>query len=119
MRPRWNRNFWRETEAAMIPIKETPQGITLTVKVQPRARRSAITGRVGDAIKLALTAPPVAGKANDALIDFLAEFFDIPRSSVTISSGQTRRLKIVRITGVAAGWLHRRLATISGFSQDV
>lgn len=103
----------------MISLKETPQGVTLTIKVQPRARRNAITGSMGGAIKLSLTSPPVEGKANQAVIDFLAEFFEIPRSSVTISSGQTHRLKVVRITGVATEQIRWRLATVTGFSEDV
>jgi uncharacterized protein (TIGR00251 family) len=94
---------------AMIPLKETPQGITFAVKVQPRARKNAITGTVGDALKLVLTAPPVEGKANAAVIEFLAGFFDIPRSSVTIASGATSRLKIIRISGANRQTLEERL----------
>ncbi|HEY6252584.1 MAG TPA: DUF167 domain-containing protein, partial [Candidatus Angelobacter sp.] len=71
----------------MIPLKQTSNGITFSVRVQPRARKNAITGATGDALKLSLTAPPVEGKANQAVIDFLADFFDIPRSSITIASG--------------------------------
>jgi|SRR5579863_1055148 len=93
----------------MIPLTETPQGISFAVKVQPRARKNAITGTVGDALKLALTAPPVDGKANQAVIDFLAGFFDIPRSSITIASGATSRLKTIRITGANRRMLEERL----------
>lgn len=93
----------------MIPLTETPQGISFAVKVQPRARKNAITGTVGDALKLALTAPPVDGKANQAVIDFLAAFFDIPRSSITIASGATSRLKTIRITGANRRMLEERL----------
>ena len=50
----------------MIPIRDTPAGATFAVRVQPRARKDAITGVVGDALKLALTAPPVEGRANQA-----------------------------------------------------
>ncbi len=84
----------------MIPIQESAKGITFAVKVHPRARRNAITGTVGDALKLALTAPPVEGKANQAVIEFLADFFAIPRSSVTIANGETSRNKVVRISGL-------------------
>ena len=93
----------------MIPLKQTAQGLTFTVKVQPRARKNAITGTVGDALKLALTAPPVEGKANEAVISFFAKFFDIPRSSITIASGATSRLKIIRISGASRQTLERRL----------
>lgn len=93
----------------MIPLKETSQGITFAVKVQPRARKNAITGSIGDALKIALTAPPVEGRANQAIINFLADFFDIPRSSVTIAGGATSRLKIIRIAGPSKQVLEERL----------
>jgi uncharacterized protein (TIGR00251 family) len=86
----------------MIPIRDTPAGATFAVRVQPRARKNAITGEVGDALKLALTAPPVEGKANQACIEFLAEFLKVPRSSVTIVAGQSSRNKIIRIAGRTA-----------------
>ena len=94
----------------MIAIRETAHGAVFTVKVHPRARKNAITGTVGDAVKLALTAPPVDGKANQAVVEFFADFFQIPRSSITITSGTTSRLKTVRITGLAADQLRQRLA---------
>ena len=94
----------------MIPIQESAKGITFAVKVHPRARKNAITGVVGDAIKLALTAPPVEGKANQAVIEFFAELFAIPRSSVTIASGETSRNKVIRIAGVSKRAAAQRLA---------
>jgi len=94
----------------MIPLHETAQGITFAVKVHPRARKNAITGIVGDALKLALTAPPVEGRANQAVIEFFAELFAIPRSSVTIASGEASRNKIVRIAGVPRQVVEQRLA---------
>ena len=97
----------------MIPLKKTSGGITFAVKVQPRARKNAITGTFGDALKLALTAPPIEGKANEAVIDFLADFFDIPRSSITIASGKTSRLKAVHIRGASAEHLRQRLADVT------
>lgn len=97
----------------MISLKETTSGIRFAVKVQPRARKNAITGSVGDALKLSLTAPPVEGKANQAVIEFLADFFDIPRSSVTIATGETSRLKTVRITGISKEAIEARLKGLS------
>ena len=94
----------------MIPVQESAKGITFAVKVHPRARKNAITGVIGDALKLALTAPPVEGKANQAVIEFFADLFQIPRSSVTIASGETSRNKIVRIAGVSKPVLEQRLA---------
>jgi len=71
-----------------------------TVKVHPRARRSAVTGRLGDAWKLDLTAPPVAGKANDECVRFLAELVGVPRARVRIVTGLTSRTKVVEIEGI-------------------
>lgn len=96
----------------MIPVHESAMGVTFAVKVQPRARKNAITGTVGDAVKLALTAPPVEGRANKAVIQFLAEVLEIPRASVTIASGETGRNKVVRIGGVSRQTVERRLTEI-------
>jgi uncharacterized protein len=93
----------------MIPIHDTPHGATFSVRVQPRARKNTIVGEIGNALKLALTAPPVKGRANDACIDFLAEFLKVPRSSVTIAAGKTSRNKVVRVAGMSADELRRRL----------
>jgi len=71
-----------------------------TVKVHPRARRSAVTGRLGDAWKLDLTAPPVEGKANDECVRFLAELVGVPRARVRVVTGLTSRTKVVEIEGV-------------------
>ena len=96
----------------MIPVHESAMGVTFAVKVQPRARKNAITGTVGDAVKLALTAPPVEGRANQAVIQFLAEVLEIPRASITIASGETGRNKVVRIGGVSRQTVERRLTEI-------
>jgi uncharacterized protein len=93
----------------MIPLNETSSGVTFAIKVHPRAKKSAITGEIGDAVKLALTAPPVDGKANEACIDFFANLLKVPRSSVTIAAGQTSRNKVIRVTGLTAQQLRERL----------
>jgi uncharacterized protein (TIGR00251 family) len=92
----------------MIPIRDTEAGVTFAVKVQPRAKKNAITGEMGDALKLALTAPPVDGRANEACVEFFANLLDVPRSSVTIASGETSRNKIIRVAGVTADEVRRR-----------
>jgi len=94
----------------MIPIRDTAAGATFSVKVQPRAKKNAIIGAVGDAMKLALTAPPVEGRANEACIEFFANLLDVPRSSVTIASGETSRNKVIRVTGLTVDELRRRIA---------
>jgi uncharacterized protein len=93
----------------MIELKESPAGTTFAVKVHPRAKKNAITGEAGDALKLALTAPPVDGKANDACIDFFARLLKVPRSSVTIAAGQTSRNKVIRVAGLSAEEVRLRL----------
>jgi hypothetical protein len=82
----------------------------LTVKVHPRARRTALAGRFGEAYKLDLAAPPVDGKANDECIRFLAEFAAVPRARVRIVTGLTNRTKVVEIEGVPQNDLEQRLA---------
>jgi uncharacterized protein len=86
----------------MVAIQELADGVGFGVKVHPRAKKNAITGEVGGAIKLSITAPPVDGKANDACIDFFAKLLRVPRSSVTIASGQSSRNKVIRISGISA-----------------
>jgi uncharacterized protein (TIGR00251 family) len=94
----------------MVPVKETSEGVTFTVKVHPRARKNAVTGVMGDALKLAVTAPPVEGRANEAVIEFFADLFEISRASVTIASGATGRRKVVQITGVGKRLVEDKLA---------
>ena len=93
----------------MIPIRDTPQGSTFTIRVQPRARRNAVMGEIGDALKISLTSPPIEGRANEACIEFLAEFLKVPRSSITIAAGQSSRNKVVRVRGLTAAEVAERL----------
>lgn len=73
-----------------------------SVRVQPRAARSAVAGIHGDAVKIRLAAPPVDGAANEELVIFLAEIFAVPRRSVRILAGESSRSKVVEIDGVTA-----------------
>jgi uncharacterized protein len=90
-------------------VQESSDGVTFAIKVHPRARKNAITGRVGDAIKVSLTAPPIEGKANDACIDFFAKLLKVSRSSVTIASGQSSRAKVIRVVGLSAEEIRKRI----------
>jgi len=81
----------------------------IAIKVHPRAKRTAITGRLGEAYKLDLNAPPVDGKANEECIRFLAELIGVPRSAVRIVQGAAGRMKVVEIEGVEAAELERRI----------
>jgi uncharacterized protein (TIGR00251 family) len=91
-------------------VHGTSGGVTFAVKVHPRARKNAITGELGTALKLSLTSPPVDGRANEACIEFLANLLKVPRSSVTIASGQTSRQKVIRVSRLSAEELRRRIA---------
>jgi uncharacterized protein len=93
----------------MLVIHETVSGVTFAVKLHPRARTNAITGEIGDALKLSLTTPPIEGRANRACIEFLAKFLKVPRSSVTIASGQTSRNKVIHVAGLIAQQVRERL----------
>jgi hypothetical protein len=98
----------------VIPLREGPNGVSFAVRVQPRARRNAIVGELGDALKIALAAPPVDGRANEACIEFCAEHLDVLRSSVTIASGQSSRNKVVRVAGISTAELKKRLSATLG-----
>jgi hypothetical protein len=93
----------------MIPVQESKSGVTFAVKLHPRAKKNAITGEIGAALKLSLTAPPLEGRANEACIEFLANLLEVPRSSITIASGQSSRNKVVRVTGLSAAEVQKRL----------
>ncbi len=95
----------------MIAVRDTALGASFAVKVHPRAKKNAITGEVGDALKVALTAPPVEGKANEACIEFFAKLLKVPRSSVTIAAGQSSRNKVIRVAGVSATEVRTRLGS--------
>jgi uncharacterized protein (TIGR00251 family) len=93
----------------MIPFQESGGGVTFAVKVHPRAKKNAITGELGNALKVSLTTPPVEGRANEACIEFFAKLLRVPRSSVTIASGQSNRRKVIRIAGMSAQEVRSRL----------
>ena len=93
----------------MIPVRDREASATFAVKVHPRARKNAITGEVGDALKVSLTAPPVDGKANAACIEFFAKLLEVPRSSVTIAAGERSRNKVIRVAGLLAEEVRKRL----------
>jgi uncharacterized protein len=93
----------------VIPIRDTPQGATFAIKVHPRAKKDAITGEVGEALKVSLTSPPVDGRANETCIDFFAKLLKVSRSSVTIAAGESSRNKVIRISGLHAEEIRSRL----------
>jgi uncharacterized protein len=89
-----------------------PDGrITLTLHIQPGAKRTECAGLHGDALKIRLAAPPVDGKANAALVDFIATALGLPKAAVVLKSGQTSRRKAVEITGATA-------SAVAAFARD-
>jgi uncharacterized protein (TIGR00251 family) len=93
----------------MIRVYESPAGVSFAVKVQPRAKKNGIVGEVGEALKIALSAPPIEGRANEACIEFLANLLKVPRSSVSIASGEKSRRKVIRVQGLTAEQARKRL----------
>ena len=93
--------MWRRDDGAAL---------VLTLHVQPGAKRTEVAGVHGDALKLRLAAPAVAGKANAALVRFLADAFGVPARAVTIVRGETSRQKVVRVDSPSkrpdARWPH-------------
>ncbi len=86
----------------MISIRQSNGGVTFAVKVHPRAKENAITGELANALKVSLTSPPMEGHANEACIELFAKLLKLPHGSVTIASGQTRRGKLIRVSGLSA-----------------
>lgn len=95
-------------------LQVTPAGIVLNLRVVPRASKDEVQGVLGDALKIRLQAPPVEGKANEALIRFLSKALDLPVRNFTLLSGQTGRNKRVRVAGVSESGLRARLAGDKG-----
>jgi uncharacterized protein (TIGR00251 family) len=90
--------------------KREDGALLLTLHIQPGAKKSGVAGRHGDALKIRVAAPPADGKANAALLDFLARWLQIPKSALCLKSGQTSRRKVVRVQGVEADALAELLA---------
>ena len=93
----------------MPVIREGASSTSIQVRVHPGAKKNAIIGEVGNGLKVSLTAPPVEGRANEACIGFFAELLKVPRSSVTIASGQTSRNKVICVAGVTGQYIRDRL----------
>ncbi len=94
----------------MPVLVPTHHGAILTVKVQPRAAATAVAGADPDWVRIRLQAPPVDGKANAALTAFLAETLGLPKRAVSLLTGETGRLKRIRITGLTPDEIRKRLS---------
>jgi uncharacterized protein (TIGR00251 family) len=87
-------------------LRSVAGGVTLAVRAQPRAKKTAITGIYGEGdstqLKIAVQAPPIEGRANDALVAFLAVTFRLPKQSVELVSGELSRSKVFLLRGVTS-----------------
>ncbi len=87
-------------------FRADPDGLVITARVSPKASRNAVQGAMptpdGQALKIAVTAPPDKGKANAAVVALLAKTFGVAKSSVTVLAGETDRRKVLRIAGEPA-----------------
>ena len=91
------------------PAAPSAAGVRLRVRVQPRASRDEVSGVAVDAVRVRLTAPPVDGAANEALVRFLAGRLGVARAAVVLISGQTGRTKVVEVAGLSPEEALRRL----------
>lgn len=82
-----------------IPCKKTDKGFIIKVRVEPRSSKKGVSGVMGDALKVKLTAPPVEGEANEQLIEVLSDYFKIKKSAIKIIRGQASKNKTVEIDG--------------------
>ena len=94
-----------------LDLRDTPEGLTLRVRVQPRASRDALAGEREGALVVRLTAPPVEGRANEALARFLGRALGVPPSAVRVVRGASGRDKLVAVAGLTAAAARERLAS--------
>ena len=94
-------------------ITATPEGVSIEVRVVPRSTRSGAAGTRQGALLVRLHAAPVEGAANEELIDILSSTLNVPKQSVTITSGGRSRSKRVRVRGISVDDARRRLAPLN------
>jgi uncharacterized protein (TIGR00251 family) len=99
---------------ASVRIREAQSGVSVPLHVQPRARRTQIAGTHGDALKIQVSAPPAEDAANRAVVDFFARLLRLPKARLQIIAGQKSRDKILRIEGITANELRKRI----GFLEE-
>ncbi len=93
-----------------LPISDSRGGAQFAVKAVPGSSRSRVVGVHGDMLKVAVTAPPERGAANDAILELLALALAVPRARVTLVSGTSSPRKVVHVAGIAADEVRRRLS---------
>ena len=95
-----------------LKIKEDGQAVVLSVYIQPRASANQVVGLQGEALKIKLTAPPVEGAANKALVEFMAQYLGLAKSRIQVAKGDRSRQKQLRIEGISMKQLMEKLADI-------
>ncbi|MFN2183571.1 MAG: DUF167 domain-containing protein [Anaerolineae bacterium] len=93
----------------MVDLRQRGEAVAFSVRVVPRASRNKIAGIHDGAVRIRLTAPPVEGAANEALISFLSSVLRVPKRDIELVSGQTARNKVVSVSGLSAEEVEARL----------
>ena len=92
-----------------LAVRDTDDGCVLPVRVHPGAKKNAIGGVHDGALKISLNAPPADGRANAALVAFLAELLEVPRARIALLTGATSRTKTLRISGLTRAQVEAKL----------
>lgn len=92
-----------------MPIKAAENGVTISLRVQPRAPRTKLDGVHDGALRLRVSAPPVDGAANAVIIDFLSKQLNVRKSDIEIIQGESSRQKVVFVAGIDTDWARKTL----------
>jgi hypothetical protein len=92
-----------------LKIQQAGNAVIFSVKVVPRSSKTAVAGLLGGILKIKLAAAPEKGKANESLVEFLAETLSVKRNAITITSGLTSPVKTIQITGTSTEYLLDKL----------
>ena len=95
-------------------LSETPEGVVISVRAQPRSSRAGIDSLMGDAVKVRIRCAPVDGKANKELVETLADEFALAKSAVVFKSGETSKQKRILLRGISAARAEERLKAVLG-----
>jgi uncharacterized protein (TIGR00251 family) len=99
-------------------LRETAEGVAIAVRAQPGAKKTALIGVYGEGasaqLKIAVSAPPIEGRANDALVAFLADYFSVPRGRIALLSGQSSRNKVFLVRSISLAQIQ---ATLQGLAK--